>query len=492
MSTTARSSLLVLALLCSAGAQSALAQGAGQPLGPRGVPPNQERPDVVVSTIGGQFQKYGTVGAITGYAVTTVSCNIGSHEAIWMTGGTSNPLRNQHPVIGTSAFRLKNGRFEQIGLSWLKHGFCAADAPNCGQPYVSNPSCDWLGRFATDTYGADLNADQANLGPRSEINAWTGQYPYPYLLAWQQTGDSIYKRLQIRNVDLEPAQNPGAVYFCEVVYIPSDEWPEQRFNNGSWRRFNVGSFTGGGYNLALTGTTTWQQYAIQAWQAQDATVTLVNVNAGHDGSATGGDGRFIVGCKVTDNANGTWTYEYAIYNANNHRSARAFSLPVSCQVDLTDVGFKDVDYHSGEPYDATDWTFANNGGGALRWSTQTYAENPNANALRWSTMYNFRFTATTPPVDRTATIDLFRPGPVGAPESLTFTVRGPADPACLANWNHDGATNSTDVSDFINDWFLDQDAGTVTTDVNCDGIANSTDVSEFINIWFVALDSGCV
>jgi hypothetical protein len=60
-------------------------------------------------------------------------------------------------VIGQQMYRLKtvagSTRFEQIGMSWLKHGFCAADAPSCsGGTYTPNPSCDWLGLFATDTY----------------------------------------------------------------------------------------------------------------------------------------------------------------------------------------------------------------------------------------------------------------------------------------------------------------------------------------------------
>jgi hypothetical protein len=55
---------------------------------------------------------------------------------------------------------------------------------------------------------------------------------------------------------------------------------------------------------------------------------------------------------------------------------------------------------------------------------------------------------------------------------------------CLADWNHDGVVNSTDVSDFINDWFEDQVGGTHVTDFNHDGVSNSTDVSDFINAYF--------
>jgi hypothetical protein len=63
--------------------------------------------------------------------------------------------------------------------------------------------------------------------------------------------------------------------------------------------------------------------------------------------------------------------------------------------------------------------------------------------------------------------------------------------ACPADWNEDGVVNSTDVSDFINDWFTDQVEGTLVTDFNGDGVSNSTDVSDFINGWFTAQVEGC-
>ncbi len=54
----------------------------------------------------------------------------------------------------------------------------------------------------------------------------------------------------------------------------------------------------------------------------------------------------------------------------------------------------------------------------------------------------------------------------------------------IADWNNDGLVNSTDVGEFINDWFEDQVFGTLITDFDGNGISNSTDVGEFINLWF--------
>jgi hypothetical protein len=62
---------------------------------------------------------------------------------------------------------------------------------------------------------------------------------------------------------------------------------------------------------------------------------------------------------------------------------------------------------------------------------------------------------------------------------------------CIADFNCDGVVNSTDVSDFINQWFEDQVKGTLVTDWDGNGVANSTDVSSFINSWFEDTATGC-
>jgi len=62
---------------------------------------------------------------------------------------------------------------------------------------------------------------------------------------------------------------------------------------------------------------------------------------------------------------------------------------------------------------------------------------------------------------------------------------------CSTDRNCDGIVNSTDVSSFINDWFLDQVEGTMVTDWDHNGVVNSTDVSSFINGWFENLAAGC-
>ncbi len=380
-------------------------------------------PDVVVSTIGTTLTKNGVVGTINGYSVTTVSCNIGTQDAIWLANVA------QHPVIGTQFYRFKTvsgaTRFEQIGMSWLKHGFCAADASNCGATPTPNASCDWLGLWSTDTYSASLNGQQSNLGPRSEIQPWTGVYPYPYVLAAGASGNAIYKRTQVENVDIDPAQNAGASYMAEVVYICTDEPDGNKYNNYSNRAFTVAATTFAG---TFTGTTNRSQAALERWPLMDTGVTLVTVDVP-------GDGRFYVGAKVTSLGGGQYHYVYAVFNMNCHDSARLVRVPADNTVAVSNVGFHDVPYHSGEPYDGTDWTGSKTATD-MEWSTSTFAANANANALRWSTTYNFRFDANAPSVTGNVTLGLFRSG--GTAVAVGLPVPGNGTPQNVAYCFGDG------------------------------------------------------
>src|SRR5688572_2829661 len=81
-------------------------------------------PDVVVGDLT-NWSKWGTVGGISAYSIGTTSCNRGDEILPWIANS------NQHPVIAQNMYRLKNGRFEQIGMSWLKHGWGALTENLC-------------------------------------------------------------------------------------------------------------------------------------------------------------------------------------------------------------------------------------------------------------------------------------------------------------------------------------------------------------------------
>ena len=163
-----------------------------------------------------------------------------------------------------------------------------------------------------------------------------------------------------------------------------------------------------------------QEPAIYAWKDSDSSVVETNIQVPNDG-------KFILAAKATFIGLGWWRYEYALYNMNSDRSARAFRVPLPTDLsraDLQAAGFHDLSYHSGEAFDGTDWP-ATVAVGSITWTTQAYGCNVNANALRWGTLYNFRFEAKRPPnYASTVTIKLFKP--TGTPASVTGVSVSPA------------------------------------------------------------------
>jgi len=421
-------------------------------------------PDVIVGAVP-EVSKWGAVGGVAAYSFGSTSCNIGTVALEWIAN------TNQHPVIPQNMYRLKDGRFEMIGMSWVKHGFCALQQNLCGACIPFGPGCpNHLGVGCSDPYSSSLNGDQGGLGPRGLINASTGFFPYPY----SAPGGSglLNRRLQVPLTDLQPSLNAGAVYYAECQYIhPDDAVAGNGDNNASYRKFNVGSLTGGSYNLSLTGPTAQQKAAIFAWKDNDGAVTINPVNAINDG-------RFIVGYKVEDNLDGTWTYEFAIQNLNSDRSGASFSLPVPAGVNVTNIGFHDIAHHSGELFNSIDWPGVVDGG-AITWTcTETFAQNPNANALRWSTLYNFRFDADQPPTAVEATLGLFKPS-AGNPDSVTVAAQGPAAPVvvCLGDFSNDGVVDATDLAYLLGSW------GSAKADLTGDGTTDAADLALVLGAW---------
>ncbi|RMF81031.1 MAG: DUF4215 domain-containing protein [Planctomycetota bacterium] len=385
-------------------------------------------PDVIVGDLDG-ICNYTSVGGIEAFAVGTVSCNIGDENLLWISN------TNQHPVIAQNMYRLKqladgSSRYEQIGQSWLKHGFTALTQNLCGCG-CNGVGGSQLGVGCSDPYSCSLNGSQGRLGPRFEVNAATGEFTYPFFLEGV-TGDSIFKRLQVHISDLDPAQNGGGQYFVEGHYVsPDDAAAKNNINNASYRPATI-SGSGNSWSASVTGTTVREQQGIRAWGDTVAGVTEVEVKVPNDGL-------IIIASEVTDLGGGVWHYEYAIQNMNSDRSVQSVSIPVGDCANVSNIEFHDVDYHSGEPYDGTDWSVTCTAG-VLVWQTTPYSVDQNANALRWGTMYNFRFDATVPPATASMTLGLFKPG---TPASVSALVRGPDTGPIDCNGN--GIADNEDI-----------------------------------------------
>ncbi len=419
-------------------------------------------PDVIVGDLNG-VGYYGT-GVFNGvtyraYSVGTTSCNVGTAILNWF---QSN---NQHPVIAQNIYKYDGRTFEQIGFGQLKHGFCALQQGICAQP--GNPcqptggGCmQTLGIFCSDPYTASLNGQQNLLGPRWQVNAYTGVFPYPFQ-GGSQAGlpTTLLRRIVVP--DSELTTDTSIRYFAEGQYVTRDDaLAGNGGNNASYRELRY--FSNG--NFSLLGSTQRTQPAIQAWANIDPNVMLDIVEPA-------GDGRFYVASRAYDNGDGTWDYEYAVYNLNNDASGRSFEVPTG-NASISNTGFKGVFYHSGDgvggiTQDMTDWSAANRGN-VMAWEVVDVGNN--SNALRWGTTYNYRFTANAGPVESDATISFFKTA-----GSATARVLSPAGCVITADTNGDNVVNFTDLNTVLG--AFGQTGPGNPADVNGDEVVNFVDLN---------------
>ncbi|MGE3165469.1 MAG: hypothetical protein AB7O52_11230 [Planctomycetota bacterium] len=401
---------LLLVMVCGP------ATGAAQCVPADGSAAGGPGPDVIVGEVYGPVNSYGSANGYYAYSAGTISCNIGTEELNWIA------FDERHPVIGQNLYRFRDGRFEQIGQSWLKQGFTALQQDACGCGCISSGTGTRLGIGCSDPYSADLNGAQspAALSSRLEVTApHSGTFVYPPALQPPVT-DLTGRRLRVHGSDIDPTANVGAQYFLEAQYLtPDDANAGNAYNNTSFRRVSFGA-NPVTYPMLFAGPTQRQRAAIEAWRELDPAVELVDLFTGE----LPYPGRLIVGCNVIDEGTGTFRYEYAVYNQNSSRAVASFSIPVAPTALLDGLGFHDVDYHSGDLTSGTDWNQEWSSGVAM-WSTETESQNPNANALRWGTTYNFWFRAATSPVTIDATIGYFKNSPFDANQTQTFSIRGP-------------------------------------------------------------------
>ena len=372
-----------------------------------------EGPDIIVADLQSTI-RHASVGDITPYGIGTTACNLGTRRADWIS------YTNQHPVIIQNLYRLKDDKFEQIGMSWMKHGFYAVSDSLC-QPCNDPTDGSQLGVGCSDPYSASLNAVQTNMSPRSTANAHTGYFFYPW--SGPAPSNSIQRRLQVHATDLYPPINMGARYFIEGHYVhPGDAAAGTHDNNASYREVTVNS----SYDLVINPSwfTQREQPAVRAWQDVDPGVSETDIRVP-------GEGLFILAGKAVDRGAGIWRYSYALYNLNSDRSARSLSVQLPAGAIVTNLGFHNVEYHSGEVYDSTPWQ-ATVSYQLVSWSTSTYAQNPNANALRYSSAYSFHFDVNVEPAVGAVTIGLFKPG---TPTDITGATVTPSLAGADCNGN---------------------------------------------------------
>jgi len=393
-------------------------------------------PDVIMGNLPTLIQA-GSNGTQVGLMMGTDICNNGDVPVNWF-----RLPETDHPVIPQNLYRMSGGannndRFEQIGQSWAMHQFFPLQNNACGFGCTASPDSTHLGVGCSTADTAGLNGSQQAVGSRAWINPFTGIFPSTANTHTGHTHDGTTHRILVKANDLNPAMNPGATYYGEAQLVSAHEYawcqshPGQcnMFNNVSYRQFNVVGTTS--FNFTPVGATVQMTPAIFAWPG--AIIQTIE-------PAPGVDGRAFIAYKVTGPVAGLYHYEYAIYNQNLDRGIQSFRVPMllvpgaSETIGPQNIAFHAPPQHPGFPADGTlgdagfssaEWP-SSLSGTSLTWSSETFDQNPNANAIRWGTLYNFRLDSTAAPQPANATIGFFKtgvpldvailgPGPTGGP-----------------------------------------------------------------------------
>lgn len=459
----------------------------------------------------------GTSGATLG----TTSWNIGNAQLIWEQSPDPD-----HPKIGMDLFRrdtftmnaVQVDRLQHIGQSWCKHGFFALSNQQCGtHPYAglngvpANGNCvstngTRLGLGCTDTYSPGLNAQQSGLGPRFEINPWSGMWAFTGSM-FQVGGPSntgIRRRLQFTDQSLiAPVGSTYNLYF-QAYYVAQDDVDIS--TSAGWKPVTSYTWTGATWSFGQSGQTTDENmgFAYDAWTGARQTmiaqqfpiIETTTANAdGAGGLQESPDGRAMILSKVFDLGNGTWQYEYAVFNVDMHRQIGSFAVPVPPEVTVTNIGWSGVFSHDeptnlrtdvgGKAVDNQAWA-SSRGASDVTWNTDAYMPTGTAsNPLRWGTMYNFWFTATTAPADNMVTVGLFMPG---TPTSLSGVTNAPSfvppPPHCQGDADGDLDRDFADISMVLARFGETYTPGSSGPgDSNDDGVVDFSDITVTLSVF---------
>lgn len=403
------------------------------------------------------LRQFGREGDIVGLATNTPICNAGTEPLDWY---ISPDVR--HPFIIFNLYRKDPTRLVQIGQSWAKHGFGSGQDNRCGfncEPWGDQTR---LGVGCSDTYDAALNSNRHFLGPRMEINPWTGAHVFEgsYLEThFNDAHDGIAHRLQVHDADLTPAVGVSGALVVEVAAVAHDD--VNHLNSIAWEPGSVAGAAGGTWLFDIEDTATAIGPAIQSWTG--ATIRVIPPQPTNDG-------RCYLAYSVTQNPNGTWHFEYALQNLDMDRGVQSFKLAIAQNVIVSNLGFHAVESH-GEGISNAPWAAARDATG-LTWATQTYAQNPFASALRWGTLYNFWFDANQPPAAGLATLGLFKPG---TPLSLAATGISMPGAPCTGDVDGDRVVGIQDLTTLLARFGQSQPG--IVGDLNYDAVVDIADLS---------------
>jgi hypothetical protein len=441
----AKKALTLLALSVGAASSGALAAG----------------PDVVLKDIN-QLVRFGELNGYTSYSFANVSCNIGNADLGWQISGS--------PVMGLNMYRLKDGTLTQIGQSSAKRSLFAVASDGCG-PCNGNDN-NVLGAGCQDVYNAYYNGAAGNLGPRFQINAFSGAVQTYTPL----TGDVLFRRLQVPTSTVDNATNAQSLYFAEGVFVATDDAAAgNSLNNASYKRIALQP----GSQFVDVGDTSIGRPAIYSWRDHGNGANSPDTSVDIHPVDVPGEGRFYVATKARPAGNGYYRYDYAIFNLNSDLCAGGLEIPLGTGNSVSNVGYNAPRSHSGEPYSNDPWIWWRMSEGSVRFRTaRTHSENPNENAVRWGTMYNFWFISDAAPTAGTIRMHLFKPWPnreINVPATVP-TPRVAGSSCDSIDFDNDGLfPTDNDLIEYFAVMAGDDCSNCNSIDFNNDGIYPSDD-----------------
>ncbi|MEZ4651693.1 MAG: FlgD immunoglobulin-like domain containing protein [Candidatus Eisenbacteria bacterium] len=318
----------------------------------------------------------------------TTACNVGAENIPWLA-----PMSEDHPTVVMQLYRMSDGRFEQVGVSAARHEYFALSNSAC-ETCQTQSNGTFLGVGCSTTSGVGINADRNLLGPRGEIDPFSGTWDCTGSLFAGGQSDCVSRphdgngpldrRLVVTDADLDV---PGASFVYEAYWLTAGD-ADRRNSLGS-RSANVirvgSNFVVSDVNDESVGA------ALERWGGTQSWVSLP------------GDGELLLASKSWDLGGGLHQYEYALFNLDSVREVGAFRVPVGSST-VSDVGFHDPD---SDP--TTDWN-SQVAGSEVSWSTEPFGIDPDAPALSYGLLYNFRFVSDQPPAEGTATLVAFEGG----------------------------------------------------------------------------------
>ena len=422
-------------------------------------------PDLIVSDIP-SATSFGFVDGTMAYSFGTTLCNVGDTELTWN--------ESLHPIVSQTLYRLADGQLHQIGVGFAHHPTPPLSGNACGLG-CTPAGINALGAGCSTTSSSFIHGLQETLGPRLEVDPFTGFFPFPYT-SIGQAGDAIYKRVQ---VELSDISDPNALYFVETQVISESEtMPLSRTNNTSYRQV---LFTPGTGTVSMTGPTYAQQPAIFAWRDHGFGIGMPDASVLISQASIPSDGVIHVGSKATELGNGDWRYDLAIHNQNAASNPSWIEHSIGAAADAHGFVFAGVDQHDDVDGDIDDAQWVREElmcGTSIEWSAEGFISDPLANSIRWGTTYGFSFVTTSAPASSAVdAIDVGFAPANGGPITLDAITPEGIGSSCVVDFNGDGDLNFFDISAFL-DLYANQNAG---ADLNDDGLFNFFDVSAFLN-----------